>query len=134
VVRIGEANAPVSVISKKQKLVTRSTMESELVAVDTVAQEAIWIRNILAEFGHPQKEPTVLEQDNKSCILMANRGPGTGKSRFIDIRFFWITEKIEDGIIKMKYVASEELIADGLTKPLTKSKFIEWKKKILNHD
>jgi hypothetical protein len=134
VIRIGERNAPVQAMSKRQKVVTRSTFESELVALNTVAEEAEWIRELMSEFGYTQDKPTIIEQDNKSCILVATQGPGVGKSRTMKVKYFWITEKIKEKVFELKYVESDKLIADGLTKPLIGLKFLEWKRRILNQD
>jgi hypothetical protein len=53
-------------MSKSQKVVTRSTFESELVALNIVAEEAEWIRELMSESGHAQDKSTIVEQDNKS--------------------------------------------------------------------
>lgn len=129
---LGPNNAPVYSTSKKQKLVTSSTAEAELVAANSATQEIVWIREVLNEMNFKQAAPTKLQQDNKSCIIMANRGHGGKFSRAVDIKYFWISEQIEKGKVELKYTPSEQLIADGLTKPLPPSKFVEWRDRILN--
>ena len=52
------ASAPISALSKKQTLVARSSTEAELVALDLVAHDAVWMREILSEMGYTQREPT----------------------------------------------------------------------------
>lgn len=131
---LGPVNAPILSVSKKQPLVTSSTTEAELVAANSLGQSIIWIRNILKELGFPQCEPTPMHQDNKSCIIMANRGYGGKYSKSIDIKYYWITEQIEKKEIQLEYIPSEELFADGLTKPLPPKKFREWRNRILNID
>ena len=58
--------------SKKQKLVTKSSTEAELVALTSAMEEVLWLRGLLEELGYPQPS-TKIEQDNKSTILLANR-------------------------------------------------------------
>ena len=50
----------VSWLSKKQPLVSLSTVEAEYVALSRVTQEATWIRRLLSDFNVPQDIPTVL--------------------------------------------------------------------------
>lgn len=45
------------------------------------------------------------------------------KSKHIDMRLYWIREKIEEGVIKLEKVRSEDNPADAGTKVLTVSKF-----------
>ena len=89
---------------------------------------------MLDELGHHQNEVPI-EQDNKSAMIIIKRGPGKmGKSKSIQIKYYWITQKVEDGTISLKYIPSKQVLADGLTKPLNGSNFYEWRKVILNLD
>jgi len=130
---LGPKNAPISTRSSKQKLVTRSSTEAELVAANEVVQDVIWIRGILNELGYLQSKPTTVEQDNKSCMIMANRGSGGTNSRAVDIKFFWITEQVNSKSVSLEYVESLKIVADGLTKPLSPKRFEEWRTIVLNH-
>jgi hypothetical protein len=118
--------------SNRQKLVTLSTAESELVALSSAVQEIVWMRGLLEEIGFKQSAPTICEQDNKSTVVMATRGSGRGgKSRSINVRHFWMKEKVEDGTIELVYTPSEDIIADGMTKALTRKGFLRWRSRIL---
>ena len=46
--------------SKKMKLVTLSSTESEYVALCEAAREVVWLRRLLKEIGFAQKTPTVM--------------------------------------------------------------------------
>ena len=59
--------------SKNQKLVSKSSMEAELVAADNLSNSIIWTNYFLAEQGYASKD-TILFQDNKSCMLLHNNG------------------------------------------------------------
>ena len=118
--------------SKKQKLVTKSSTEAELVALTSAMEEVLWLRGLLEELGYPQPS-TKIEQDNKSTILLANRGPGrAGRARSINIRYFWIHQHVQDKSVELKYVPSADLIADGFTKPIIGKDFKLWRSKVLN--
>ena len=134
VVSIGNPNAPIHALSKKQRIVTKSSTEAEILALESATEEILWSKRVLDELGHPQNEVPI-EQDNKSAMIIIKRGPGKmGKSKSIQIKYYWITQKVEDGTISLKYIPSKQVLADGLTKPLNGSNFYEWRKVILNLD
>lgn len=128
---LGDHNYPIHASSKKQTLVTTSSTESELVAAGAVAKNLVWIRKILHEMGLDQKDPTALHQDNRACIILANRG-SSKLSRSVDIKYFWLSEKIEEGVIALLKVRTDENVADGLTKPLFGEAFLKWRAMVLN--
>ena len=125
-------NAPIVTSSKKQSLTTRSSTEAELVALDTAAHDAVWVRQLLEEMGFRQKNSTTIQQDNKSCILLANRGHRGRNTRAVEIKYFWISEQVERGSVKLEYIETDKMLADGFTKALTGSAFRRWRNWILN--
>ena len=116
-------HAYLSFISSKQSLVTKSSTEAELVAADTVVSTAVWMRQFMEELGVRQR-PIRLDQDNQSTIIIAGQGTGTFKrSKHIKVRYFWIKEQIDDGVLEISHVPGEQLVADILTKPLSRERF-----------
>lgn len=129
---IGAHNAPFFVKSTKQKPVTRSSTESELVAVDLALQHLIWTRQILEFLGYPQ-HPAYIFQDNQSTILVCESGYSkSGRLKHMAIRYYFIKSLVEDGAIAFKYVRSRDMVADILTKPLSGELFYHLRDKILN--
>ena len=61
------------VISKKQKLKSRSTTEVELIGADDVTTMILWKKLFMEEQGYPI-EKNILYQDNKSAILLDTNG------------------------------------------------------------
>jgi hypothetical protein len=76
-------------MSRKQKLNTRSSTESELVAVDDIATTVLWTQLFLQEQGITIDQ-NIIYQDNKSAILLETNGrKSAGKrSRAFNIRYF----------------------------------------------
>ena len=62
----------VSWMSKKQELVTLSTMEAEYVGATHAAKELIWFRHLIEEIFRPLLDPTILYLDNQSAIALTN--------------------------------------------------------------
>ena len=42
------------------------------------------------------------------------------KSKRIEIRYFYITDMVEKGAIKLQYVSTNEQVVDVLTKPISR--------------
>jgi hypothetical protein len=95
--------------SSKQHIVTKSSTEAELVAISDMANQAIHQKNFLEAQGY-QKLPAILYQDNQSTITLVNKGRSTSLStRHINIRYFWLKERIESGEIEVIYKPTEEM-------------------------
>ncbi|CAJ1935770.1 unnamed protein product [Cylindrotheca closterium] len=120
------------VMSKKQKLNSRSSTEAELIAVDDVVTMILWTKLFMEWQGYPI-EKNILYQDNKSAILLEENGrKSTGKrSRAINIRYFFITDQVEKGNVKIKCSPTDNMIADFMTKPLHGEKFCKFRDLIL---
>ena len=109
IVSIGNPNAPIHTLSKKQRIVTKSSTEAEILALESATDEILWSKRVLDELGHPQNTVPI-EQDNKSAMIIVKRGPGKmGKSKSIQIKYYWITQKVEDGTISLKYIPSKQV-------------------------
>jgi hypothetical protein len=98
-------------ISRKQKMNTRSSTESELVAVDDVATMVLWTKLFMEGQGYEIKK-NIIYQDNRSAILLESNGKrSSGKrSRALNIRYFFITDQVEKGNVKIEFCPTEEII------------------------
>jgi hypothetical protein len=131
-ISVGFPNAPVIVKTTKQKTVANSSTAAELIAFSTTLEEVLWIVELLNELGFKQ-EPVEIEQDNCSTMRLIEKGPSsTGRTKWINIKQFWVSEHLTNETIKLKYVPSLDLLADGLTKPLGRKAFFRWRARILN--
>ena len=83
--------------------------------------------------GYKAKQ-TILYQDNTSAILLEKNGRDRAgkRSRHINIRYFYIKDKIESKELEIKYCPTDEMVADYMTKPLQGKKFHAFRKMILN--
>ena len=105
--------------SCSQTMNTKSSTESELVGVSEYLPYNVWFCNFMEEQGYQIKE-NILYQDNKSAILMEINGRNscTGNSRHINIRYFWVKDRVDKGKIKIRYLPTHLMLADFFTKPL----------------
>jgi hypothetical protein len=119
--------------STTQKLNTKSSTEAELVALSDHYGMGIWSRDFLIAQGY-EVLPTIIAQDNMSTIALANKGRSTADStRHISIRYFFIKNRVEDGEVILKYVSTNDMVADILTKPLQGQQFNALKSILLGH-
>jgi hypothetical protein len=66
---------------------------------------------------------------------MAGKGRSTsGRTRHVSIRYFFVKDRIESKEIVLRYIGTEEMIADFFTKPLQGALFKSMRAKIMNHD
>ena len=111
--------------SKKQPCVALSTAEAEYIALASAAQEAIWMRQLLADVRNHPREPTRIFEDNQSAICMARNPQFHGRAKHIGIKYHFIREQVEKGTVELQYCPTEEMIADMLTKGLSRDQFIK---------
>ena len=118
--------------SRKQRLNTRSSTDSELVGADDMSQLILWTDLFMDAQGYPIKE-NILYQDNKSTILLLNNGKqsSTKRTRAINIRYFFLTDQIQKGKLRVAYCPTGQMIADFHSKPLQGSIFRKFKQQIL---
>ncbi len=109
----------VFVKSTKQKLVTCSSTESELLALADATKEVIYLRNLCRELDMPQQGPTAIAQDNKSCILMATRAElGSQRTKHFTQRHYFAKQSIDDNTIRLEFESGKSIKANFLTKPI----------------
>ena len=120
-------------ISKKQKVNTRSSTEAELVAADDALAQVIWTKKFLEAQGIKVKS-NIVYQDNKSAMLLEKNGRSSAgkRSRHLDIRYFFITDQVNQGNMEIQYCPTDLMTADYMTKPLHGKKFMKFKKEIMN--
>lgn len=126
-------NGSIYSTSTKQKLVSRSSTESELIGVHDVLPQLLWTRNFLKAQGCEVND-VQLYQDNTSAILLERNGRASSskRTRHMDIRYFFITEQVNNKTISLVHCPTEEMVADFFTKPLQGSLFRRLRNRIMN--
>ena len=106
--------------SGKQKLNVKSSTECEIVGVSEYYPFNIWQTMFLEEQGYPMKN-NILFQDNQSAIKMERNGRNscTGNSRHVNIRYFFIKDRVDNGEVVIEHCPTQQMVADFFTKPLT---------------
>ena len=103
--------------SVKQKLVSRSSTESELIAVHDTYPNLHWINDLAREMSNLEMAIPILYQDNISTIVSAAQGlQRFNRMSHVNMRYFAIKQEIDQERIRMPHMPSENMISDTLTK------------------
>jgi Reverse transcriptase (RNA-dependent DNA polymerase) len=110
--------------SKSQKLNTKSSTEAELVGTDDVMPQMLWTLYFLEAQGY-KIDNNILYQDNKSSILLETNGRGSSgkRTRHINVRYFFIADRVKSGEIRIEHCPTGIMIADYFTKALQGATF-----------
>ncbi|GJZ79533.1 retrovirus-related pol polyprotein from transposon TNT 1-94, partial [Tanacetum coccineum] len=107
----------VSWSSKRQKSAAISSTEAEYIALSGCCAQVLWMRSQLTDYGLGfNKIPMYC--DNKSAIALCCNNVQHSRSKHIDIRFHFIKEHVENGVIELYFVNTEYQLADIFTKAL----------------
>ena len=118
------AGGPISWFSKVQPTVALSTLEAEYMSMSRAAQEIIWLRLLLKELNIDNcQQPTTLIGDNQGCLSTVVNDKITQNVKHIDIHHHFLRERVRSGEIAVAHCASNDMLADILTKPLSETKF-----------
>ena len=92
----------------------------------------IWLVNFLREQNYDVRE-NVLYQDNTSAIKMEKNGRQScsSKSRHINIRYFFIKDRVDKGEIDIRHCDTHAMLADFYTKPLQGALFRKFRDVIM---
>jgi hypothetical protein len=95
----------------------------EYVVGNSTACHAVWLRRILSNLAHEEKEPTIIFCDNNSTIALSKNHVFHHKSKQIDTFYHFIRKLVNDGGIMLHFCDSKEQLADIFTKPLGRNTF-----------
>ena len=112
----------ISWFSKKQNCVSLSTAEAEYIAAGSSCSQLVWMKQILKEYNVEQDVMT-LYCDNLSAINISKNPVQHSRTKHIDIRHHYIRDLVDDKVITLEHVDTEEQIADIFTKALDANQF-----------
>jgi hypothetical protein len=127
---------PISWQSKRQTVVSTSTLEAEYIGQYNAAREVVWIRLFLEELGLRDLIANLLNivADNNGANKLSKDPAYHSRAKHIDVKYHWQCQEIERKTIKITYVPSHLNGADGLTKPSDPGPFYTFKSLIRLYD
>jgi hypothetical protein len=119
--------------SRKQRVNSRSSTESEIVGVDDEIHKVVWAKRFIEYQGFKVKHNIVYQDNTSSMKLEQNGKASSGKrTRHFDIKIFYVTDLVSRNEVEIKYCPTGEMIGDYMTKPLVGSKFKKFRDLIMN--
>eukprot|EP00253_Pinus_taeda_P004418 PITA_04418 len=116
-------SGPITWACKKEGAIFLSSSEVEYRGAVEASKEALWLRQILSEFGFQQQHPTTFWCDNQSAIQLCKDPVHHQRSKHIELHMHFIKKLIHDHVIAVKYCSTDDQVADIFTKALTEAKF-----------
>lgn len=115
------AGGAISWLSQRQRIVSTSTTEAEIIAANEACKELIWLRRLYNEISN-LKETPVLYIDNNAALRLTQNPEFHRRTKHISIKHFFIREKVSEGKIEVAKISTENQLADMMTKPLSKTR------------
>ena len=122
-------NNLISWFSKKQNCVSLSIAEAEYIAAGSSYSQTMWMKQMLTEYNVTQDVMTLF-CNNLSAINISKNPIQHSRTKHIDIRNHFIRELVEDKVISLEHVTTENQIADIFTKALDANQFEELRGKL----
>jgi Reverse transcriptase (RNA-dependent DNA polymerase) len=115
---------PIDWRAAKQRTVTTSSTEAELLSLTVAAKEFIWWNRFFSNIRFNMKQRLSIACDNLQTIGILEKDSLklTTKLRHVDIHQHWLRQEVEAGRISIRWIPTAEMPADGLTKPLSAQK------------
>ncbi|GJZ59358.1 retrovirus-related pol polyprotein from transposon TNT 1-94 [Tanacetum coccineum] len=99
-----------------------TNMEAEYTALSGCCAQILWMRSQLTDYGF-QFNKIPLYCDNKSAISLCCNNVQHSRAKHIDVRYHFIKEQVENGIVELYFVRTKYQLADIFTKPLPRDRF-----------
>ena len=124
-------NGPVSWRSTKTPLIALNVAESEIIALSSASQEAVFLRKLCTELGFLQPHPTIIYEDCESAVALSRENRFKKRSKHIDVRWSFVVEKQRHGDLRVVSVSRTIMLADILCSPRAAASFLPFRNTIL---
>ena len=83
------------------------------------------MRRFLTELGYRNDDPTDLFTANQSALMLFKNQVSHTRAKHIDVRHHFVHDAIQNNVIWVQHIPTEDMTADSLTKALVQEK--HWK-------
>ena len=108
----------------RQNTVTTSTTEAELLALTHAGKQIMWWQRFFRQLGFDPGHEYMIHCDNEQTVGLVNKTAPliSTKLRHVDIHQHWLRERVQDKVFTVEKLSTNQILADGLTKPLSRQK------------
>ncbi|KAI3830313.1 hypothetical protein L1987_04451 [Smallanthus sonchifolius] len=112
----------ISWCARKQRTVSRSSTKSEYKAIADSVAELIWLKSLLRELGLDSLAPT-LWCDNLGATYLTANPVFHARTKHVEVDYHFVREQVTQGKLYVKFISTDDQIADIFTNPLSSQKF-----------
>ena len=116
--------------NRKQKSVALSSAEAEYMEASQASYEALWLCKLMVDLFGQELRPTIIHCHNQSCIRLSENPVFHDRSKHIEIRYHFIRDYVQRGVVGLQYISTNEQVADILAKPFGRGKHIHFRDKM----
>ncbi|KAL8109061.1 hypothetical protein AgCh_025234 [Apium graveolens] len=109
-------------VQQEKKSISTSTAEAEYIAAGSCYAQILWMKNRLLDYGLDYSSIPIY-CDNQSAIVMTKNPVQHSMTKHISIKYHFIREHVEAGIVELIFVPTDQQVADIFTKPLYEATF-----------
>ena len=109
--------------SKKRNVVAHSSAEAEFRGMTLGICEALWLRLLLMDLGYLLRQPIRLYCDNKAACDIAHNPVQLDRTKHVEVDRFFIKEELDEKIVELPKIHSEDQLNDILTKAVSSRVF-----------
>ena len=91
-----------------QKLISHSSTESELIALDEAAREPVYLQKITEGFSCQCRASDTIGQDNQSTIILGTSGHLNARTKHIALRFLYVNDLVTEGAVCMPQASAHD--------------------------
>jgi hypothetical protein len=122
------AGGPISWQSKRQSVVAVSTTEAEYIGQANTVKHAVYLCQFMHALRLPVELPIPIYVDNQSAKTVAGDTKFRVRTKHNAVPYHYQRQAIKDGTVKLIYTPTNDMAADGLTKPLNRQEFKKFKR------
>ena len=115
--------SPINWRSKSQATVTLSSTEAEWIALCDAVKEIMFLINVLMDMEIDVELPVQVYVDNQGAVFMSKNTTTSSRTKHIDVRYKYVRELIDKGMIEVIFVPTRDNDADLFTKNLPSELF-----------
>jgi hypothetical protein len=99
-------------------------------ATSQASCKAIWLHKLLVGLFGQGLSPIVIHYNNQSCIKLSENPVFHDMSKHIEIKYHFIRDWVQRGVVQLQYISTDEKVADILTKALSRGKDVYFRDKM----
>jgi hypothetical protein len=122
---------PITWQSKKQAIVSRSSIEAKYCALANCTANLAWVRMVLKDLGIFLAAPSIIWCDNLNALAIASNPVFHARTKHVEVDYHFIREKVVNKDIQFRHISTDDQLADILTKALPSPRFLYLRNKLM---